>query len=97
MSSPPGLATLTLYSRQWCHLCHDMEAALRALQGELGFALTVLDVDADPALEARFNELVPVLMAGDIELARYLLDEVAFRRDVAGIVQRVLPSITRLG
>lgn len=71
---------LTLYSRQWCHLCHEMEAELRALQEELGFELAVLDVDADPALEARFDELVPVLMMGDTELARYRLDEVSFRQ-----------------
>ena len=77
MTNKPAL---TLYSRQWCHLCHDMEAALRQLQREFSFDLEVWDVDADPALEARFDELVPVLMAGEQELARYRLDEAAFRQ-----------------
>ncbi len=40
---------------------------------ELAFDLQVLDVDADPVLEARFNELVPVLMHGERELSRYHL------------------------
>lgn len=64
---------LTLYSRAYCHLCHDMESALEELRMELAFDLQVLDVDADPVLEARFNELVPVLMHGERELSRYHL------------------------
>lgn len=76
-AAPPAPLTLTLYSRGYCHLCHDMHAALERLAGPGRFTLEVLDVDADPALEARFNELVPVLMHGERELARYRLDEAA--------------------
>ena len=72
----------TLYSRSWCHLCEDMLAALGALeQPGQAFDVEVIDVDADPALEARFNELVPVLY-GDLaepELCHYFLDEAAVR------------------
>jgi len=72
----------TLYSRSWCHLCEDMQAALRALeQPGQAFDVEVIDVDADPALEARFNELVPVLY-GDLaepELCHYFLDEAGVR------------------
>ena len=70
---------LILYSRVYCHLCHDMEALVRPICDEFGIPLTVLDVDADAALEARFNELVPVLMHGETELARYHLDVPEFR------------------
>ncbi len=65
---------LTLYSREYCHLCHDMLAALEALRGEFEFELRVLDVDADPALLARYDERVPVLTAGEEELCHYYLD-----------------------
>jgi len=63
-----------------------MLAALRALEqpGQV-FAVEVIDVDADPALEARFNELVPVLY-GDLaepELCHYHLDEGAVRAYIA--------------
>ena len=51
-----------------------MIEALEALRGELGFGLSVVDVDADPALEERYGELVPVLAHGERELARYRLD-----------------------
>jgi thioredoxin reductase (NADPH) len=60
-----------------------MEAQLRELARSHPFELTVLDVDADPALEARFDELVPVLMHGEEELARYRLDIEALRRWLA--------------
>jgi hypothetical protein len=43
---------LTLMSRGYCHLCHDMEVALAPLAAEFGATVTVLDVDADPDLEA---------------------------------------------
>ncbi|MDQ5878659.1 MAG: hypothetical protein QG616_2217 [Pseudomonadota bacterium] len=66
---------LTLLSRTYCHLCHDMEAALAPLAAEVGAEVVLLDVDADDALEARWGELVPVLLHGDTELCHYFLDE----------------------
>ena len=65
---------LTLLSRTYCHLCHDMEEALAPLAGEFGAAVTVVDVDTDDALEERWGELVPVLLHGDTELCHYFLD-----------------------
>ncbi len=73
----------TLYSRSYCHLCDDMLAALRALHTEHHpFGVEVIDVDADEALVARFDELVPVLF-GDLaqpELCHYFLDAEAVQR-----------------
>ena len=76
---------LTLLSRNYCHLCHDMEVALTPLADEFGALVTVVDVDADPALEARYDELVPVLLHGDTELCHYFLDEAKTREYLAGI------------
>ena len=76
---------LTLLSRSYCHLCHDMEVALTPLAEEFGATVTVLDVDADAALEAKYDELVPVLLHGDTELCHYFLDEPKTREYLAGI------------
>ena len=56
-----------------------MFASLEVLRAELGFGLEVIDVDAEPELERRYNELVPVLMHGGRELARWRLDASALR------------------
>ncbi len=78
----------TLYSRSYCHLCQDMFDALQGLQTPAKpFTVEVIDIDAspDPALLARFDELVPVLY-GDLaqpELCHYFLDEAAVRRYLA--------------
>jgi len=74
---PP--ARLVLYSRRYCHLCHDMLAVVEEVRLEFGFDLEVVDIDADPDLERRFNEAVPVLMHGQRELARWRLDPAALR------------------
>ena len=76
---------LSLMSRGYCHLCHDMEVALVPLAAEFGAVVKVLDVDADPALEAKYDELVPVLLHGDTELCHYFLDEAKTREYLAGI------------
>ena len=65
---------LTLYSRTYCHLCDDMIAGLHALRARFSFALDIVDVDADEALEARFGEDVPLLAHGGRELCRHRLD-----------------------
>jgi len=65
---------LTLYFREYCSLCHVMLAELKPWRERHGFQLQVVDVDDDPVLEARFNELVPVLMGGETEICHYHLD-----------------------
>ena len=64
----------TLYGRAYCHLCDDMIAALAALQSAHRFTFEVIDVDADDALVARFDELVPVLTHGEREICHHFLD-----------------------
>lgn len=61
--------------REYCSLCRNMRDALLPYQAEYGFDLVVADVDADPQLEARYNELVPVLLHGDTEICHWFLDE----------------------
>lgn len=69
---------LTVYGREYCHLCHDMVAALEALRPAHGFRLEVVDVDGDEALEARYGERVPVLAGeGGKEICHYRLDPAA--------------------
>ncbi|MCG8991846.1 glutaredoxin family protein [Laribacter hongkongensis] len=55
----------TLYYRDYCSLCHAMRDALKPYVAAGQLALEIVDVDADEALVARFDELVPVLVGPD--------------------------------
>ena len=56
-----------------------MEQALVPLAAELDAGVEVLDVDADPALEVLYDQLVPVLLHDDVELCHYFLDDAKVR------------------
>lgn len=62
-----------------------MLVAIAPLCSEYGIALEVVDVDTDPQLARRFDELVPVLMHREVELARWRLDPAAVRAYLAEI------------
>ena len=73
------MTRLTLVSRRYSHLCHEMELALLPLAQEFGVVVDLVDVDADPELEALYDQLVPVLLHCGIELCHYFLDVVKVR------------------
>ncbi len=54
------MVDLLLYTRQGCCLCEGLEEKLRAL--EPAPRLRLVDVDTDPALQARYGLEVPVLL-----------------------------------
>ena len=51
--------SVVLYSRPGCHLCDDARSALDAA----GIAFEEVDISRDPALEAEYGVLVPVVEA----------------------------------
>ena len=74
------MATLTLYSRPECHLCDAVIDRLQPLLAGRSVDLTVVDVDSSVALERRYGLRIPVLVAGDVELSGYPLDEARVRQ-----------------
>ena len=58
-------ALLRLYTRAGCCLCEGLEQRLRALDPAPW--LELVDIDADPALQARYDLEVPVLAVLDGE------------------------------
>lgn len=71
---------LILYTRRGCHLCEDFEQELRHMQSETPFEVEIRDVDARPEWRTAYNDQVPLLLAGDAEIARYFLDPERLRR-----------------
>ena len=65
------MPTVTLLGKPDCHLCHVMEDAIAPLLAARGITLVVRDVREDPDLLRRYRNDIPVLLAGDVELARH--------------------------
>ncbi len=70
------MSEFTLYSRPGCHLCEVMLAALEPLLAGRG-SVSVVDIDGDPGLRARYGRRIPVLAHGDVDLCQYHLDAAA--------------------
>ena len=68
---------LQVLSRNYCHLCDDMIAALEAFRNrnQVEFEIDVIDIDADTGLESKYGDKVPVLLRGEREICHYFLDE----------------------
>lgn len=73
----------TLYTRSGCPLCDEMAEVVRAPIEGAGYRLRMVDVDADPALKARFGWDVPLLFEGDTEICRHFPDSAALRERLA--------------
>jgi len=87
---------LTLVSRGYCHLCDEMQAAVLPLAAAYAVALVVVDVDADPALEAACGDRVPVLFLGapdgGRELCHFHLDPARVRAALAAHARAEVPK-----
>ncbi len=76
----PPAVVLTLLYRAYCHLCDEMQEALRPLVRRHGALIEVVDVDRPEhaTLEREWGERVPVLFRGapvaTNELCHYHLD-----------------------
>jgi hypothetical protein len=79
---------VVLLAREGCGLCKRAADQLAELADELGFDLTVTDVDAqaaagDPALRAEFGDRLPVVLLDGVEHSYWEVDEPRLRRDLA--------------
>ena len=73
-------AQLILYIREGCHLCDDMEQALREFESELDFEIRRVPIDNSTELEQAYGARVPVLVRGNDEICHYFLDVGALKR-----------------
>jgi Glutaredoxin-like domain (DUF836) len=79
------MAKLVLYSRPECHLCEALAERLVPLLAGRAVELEIVDVDSSVALERRFGLRIPVLVAGEVELSGYPLDEDRVRQYLASM------------
>jgi uncharacterized membrane protein len=62
------LISVTLFSREDCHLCKQTEQDLNSLQDEYPHQLFVVDIDKDPDLLTAYGSDIPVVEVGPYTL-----------------------------
>jgi glutaredoxin len=73
------MTTITIYSRQGCHLCDDAQKTLESLREELNFVIDVIDIDQDAELIKLYSDQVPVIHIDGIHHDFYKVDPLRFR------------------
>ena len=63
------MITITLYTRQGCHLCEQTKADLKSLEEQLPHRLVEVDIESDPALQKAYFDKIPVIEAGPYKLS----------------------------
>jgi glutaredoxin len=80
---PVNQVKVVLYHAQGCHLCERALRVLHEIQQEIAFDFEEIDIDGDPALEARYREWLPVVEINGERAFVYYVDSAALRRKLA--------------
>ena len=83
MSTGSGDPRVTLYTRVGCHLCDDARAVVARVCAELGEGFAEVDIDADPDLQDRFGDEVPVTFVDGRQHDFWRVDEARLRAALA--------------
>ena len=71
---------VVLYHATNCHLCERARETLAAAKAELDFEFVEIGIDADPELEARYRELIPVVEIDGRQAFVYFVPPEALRK-----------------
>jgi glutaredoxin len=66
---------VTLYSRPGCHLCDDAREVIARVCADLGTSYQEVDISADPALQHRYGEQIPVTVVDGAQHDFWRVDE----------------------
>jgi glutaredoxin len=82
---------VVVYTKEGCHLCENVIAALEKMQKPEGFELFTEDITEDSRLFERFKETIPVVeIDGQIRLAGTVLSN---QRTLDAVLQKALSGI----
>jgi glutaredoxin len=74
---------LTLYTRNDCELCREMEKVIAAEIPNFDARIQRIEIDGDADLEARFGVEVPVLFVNDRKAFKYRCSPRELRKRLA--------------
>jgi len=82
------MTTITIYSRQGCHLCNDAQKTLESMREELNFEIEVIDIDKDAELIKLYSDQVPVIHIDGIHHDFFKVDPLRFKSSLETHRQR---------
>jgi len=74
---------VVVYSRKGCHLCEVVKETLTQIESDAGFEWREVDIDADPDLQRKYNDQVPVVFIDGRKAFKYRMDAGEFLRALA--------------
>jgi len=78
--------SVTVYTRENCHLCAEAIDTIERVADEEGVAvdMDLVDVDTDEELRAEYGERVPYILLDGSPAFKYRVDEARLRRKLTG-------------
>jgi glutaredoxin len=73
---------IDIYSRRGCHLCDEAKAVVERVQQRYTFALRVINIETDAALEKEYGEQIPVVFINGSKAFKYRVDEAELEKKV---------------
>jgi glutaredoxin len=80
-------AQVILYTRPGCHLCAAARQEILAAGGADAYDLAEVNIDADPALAARYGWDIPVVAVNGVVVFKHRLTAAAFRRELQRLTE----------
>ena len=79
---------VTLYTRPGCHLCAEARREILAAGVADLYELVEVNIDADPALAARYGWDIPVVSIGGVVAFKHRLTAADFRRELHRLTEK---------
>ena len=73
---------IDIYSRPGCHLCDEAKEIIERVRSRYPFALQVINIETDPALETAYGMEIPVVTINGNKAFKYRVDENELTRKV---------------
>jgi glutaredoxin len=73
---------IDIYSRPGCHLCDEAKDVIDRVGKRHAFAVRVINIEGDPALESAYGTEIPVVFINGSKAFKYRVDEGELERRV---------------
>jgi glutaredoxin len=78
----PNAIQIDIYSRPGCHLCDEAKEIVERVRQRHSFALRVINIEEDSALETAYGTEIPVVFINGNKAFKYRVDEAELEKKV---------------